>query len=676
MKKILLVFLYCICINFNFAQNKKIDSLLVLLKTQKEDTIKANTYIKLCDELRFVSTQKLETYNNKLLQFSQKINYQKGIGHYYWFLADTYTKNSDFEKAVGAAKKAKALLYNSKDWDVYFRFIEELSNFMKMATKFDEAKVLLDNSLIRAKKNNRPINLAIMYNACAMLYSDLNLLKEALVYAKKAINYETTVYIKKKSYLAMSLIYSDLNNYALASEYIDKAIALSVGDPMAIHSLQVNKIRILISGKHYEEALTIGLENEIFFKKFNYLYALNYTHNYLAECYYQLKKYNESYIFINKCLDNKIEDMSYRAKIYEKASKIYLKLNKKKEALAMIDNAINEPKPVTDEGFNLDLFQTKSEVEEALGNYKNALVYYKMQAVIKEKQNALNNKNKLNELQVNLNVKDKNNSIKKLEIAQLQKTVENKKQRENLLYVSVALLLALLSTFFYVRNNRAIKNKNKIIEQTNIKLENEKQLTQKSLVEKETLLKEIHHRVKNNMQLVMSLLNIQAQEANNNISDFVAVSQSRILSMSLIHENLYQTDNLSQVDFKEYVDNLTNSILNAYSNVNTNITLKLEIEPVYFDIQKAIPLGLIINELVNNAYKHAFINYQKGLITLQLIRKNEKYELVVSDNGIGIQKKENAKKTLGLELVEELVFQLDGLLKVANNKGMQYNIQF
>ena len=675
MKHILIVFTFCICTHFSFSQNKKLDSLLVLLKTQKEDTLKATTYLNLCKEIKSTDFDKLKQYNDKLLQLSQKINFKKGVGLYYWNFSRIKAANNEAKEAIAAAQKAKLILYPTNDWDNYFSICAFLSLYLVYDNQYQESELLLETSLKRALINNRPNNVVQIYNQLIGLYSDQLRYKEALFYAKKSINYQCDNELKIQSYEYTAEIYISLGNYLLSREYFDKAISLAKEDNTR-NGLLVRKAATFFKDQKFKEGLNILLPLEQYYEKCKNYNTLIITSYNIAKFYYFLEKYNEAYIHINKVLANLKKNDSFSIDIYTLSSKINLKMKQKIKALQNIDKATNLLTPNDNLEVKQELYVTKSEVEEAMGNYKTALSYYKKQATLKEEFYIENNKNKINELQVNFKVTDKENSIKKLEIAQLQKTVENKKQRENLLYVSVALLLALLSTFFYVRNNRVIKNKNKIIELTNIKLENEKQLTQKSLVEKETLLKEIHHRVKNNMQLVMSLLNIQSQEANNNISDFVAVSQSRILSMSLIHENLYQTDNLSQVDFKEYVENLTNSILNAYSNINTTITLKLEIEPVYFDIQKAIPLGLIINELVNNAYKHAFINNQKGLITLKLIRKNKKYELVVCDNGVGIQKKENAKKTLGLELVEELVFQLDGLLKVANNKGLQYNIQF
>ncbi len=174
----------------------------------------------------------------------------------------------------------------------------------------------------------------------------------------------------------------------------------------------------------------------------------------------------------------------------------------------------------------------------------------------------------------------------------------------------------------------------------------------------------------------MSLLYIQSKEKGMNMDDFIEISQSRILSMSLIHENLYDAGDLNKVDFKSYLHKLTHSIIGSNGNSAQNIQIQIEMENLYFDIQTAIPLGLIINELITNAYKHAFVNRSDGVINVTMKQKEDNFEIVVKDNGLGMTEKELTKKTLGQELVKQLVTQINGVLEIHNNLGMQYIIHF
>jgi len=200
-----------------------------------------------------------------------------------------------------------------------------------------------------------------------------------------------------------------------------------------------------------------------------------------------------------------------------------------------------------------------------------------------------------------------------------------------------------------------------------------------ALYEKEALLKEIHHRVKNNMQIISSLLDLQADMIQDKqVHDLFKESQQRIRSMALIHERLYQSQNLAQIDFLEYVTGLTDYLLHSYGAMAGNITLDLDIAPLLLSIETAIPCGLIINELVSNAFKHAFPNGKSGKIHIRLSAIDHLLILQIQDDGIGFPAKLNPHRTesLGLTLVATLVHQLKATIEMKNNNGVQIEIVF
>ncbi len=202
-----------------------------------------------------------------------------------------------------------------------------------------------------------------------------------------------------------------------------------------------------------------------------------------------------------------------------------------------------------------------------------------------------------------------------------------------------------------------------------------------SLKEKEVLLREIHHRVKNNMQVITSLLRLQYTRIKDkqDLAIFEE-SQNRIYSMALVHDKLYQSKNLANIEFKEYVDDLIRNLFTLY-RINTNkISLKIEMENVLLEIDLAIPCGLIINELVTNSLKHAFPQDKKGGIRIALCSVNEKkYELIVSDDGIGMPEDLDFFNTesFGLHLVKMLAKgQLEGKVELSRTEGTEYHIHF
>jgi PAS domain S-box-containing protein len=201
-----------------------------------------------------------------------------------------------------------------------------------------------------------------------------------------------------------------------------------------------------------------------------------------------------------------------------------------------------------------------------------------------------------------------------------------------------------------------------------------------SLQEKEMLLKEIHHRVKNNLQIISSLLKLQSGYTKDiQTLEMFKESQSRIRSMALIHEKLYQSNDLSRVNFAEYISNLVANLFRSYEMNLSAIKPSIKIENVFLEIDVAVPCGLILNELVSNSLKYAFPNGREGEVRIELYSTNERnFTLIVSDNGVGLPKNLDLQntKTLGLQLVNNLVEQLEGTVKVNADVGTEFRITF
>lgn len=206
---------------------------------------------------------------------------------------------------------------------------------------------------------------------------------------------------------------------------------------------------------------------------------------------------------------------------------------------------------------------------------------------------------------------------------------------------------------------------------------------QKSLVEKEVLLKELHHRVKNNMQIISSLLHLQEQNiADTLISTPLRESQNRVKSMALIHEQLYQSDNLSEVNINVYLRQLSTRLLRSIIGSKRNISISIEPEEaiILLNIDIAIPMGLILNELITNALKYAFIGKSEGRINISILKDAEAmYQMTIQDNGNGISPEINIAntETLGLQLVHSLAKQLGGhAMCLSTSTGTTFTITF
>jgi PAS domain S-box-containing protein len=204
--------------------------------------------------------------------------------------------------------------------------------------------------------------------------------------------------------------------------------------------------------------------------------------------------------------------------------------------------------------------------------------------------------------------------------------------------------------------------------------------TMASLLEKETLLKEIHHRVKNNLQVVSSLLYLQSKSIKDeNVAAIFKECQNRVKSISLIHEKLYQTKDLSRIDFDKYIKSLVSYLFKSFDVNPEQISLRIKSENIFMSTDTAIPCGLIINELITNSLKYAFPNGRKGMIGIDVTyHTDNKFTLIVQDNGIGLPDSIDVQHTesLGLLLVQSLVNQLDASIEIERTGGTKFKIIF
>jgi two-component sensor histidine kinase len=233
-----------------------------------------------------------------------------------------------------------------------------------------------------------------------------------------------------------------------------------------------------------------------------------------------------------------------------------------------------------------------------------------------------------------------------------------------------------------IENRIAARNSALVKENENIKKEiNQVKIAQEyaihSLDEKNILLQEVNHRVKNNLQVISSLLNLQSNYIEDeSFRKVLKECQNRIYSMALIHEKLCESNDFKKIEFSEYIKSLCANLFYSY-NIDTNrITLKSELTKLYFEIDKTILYGLIVNELISNSLKHAFPDNRKGEITIELNTFDKDYLLIVRDNGIGLPKHINFRNadSLGLKIVNGLAGQLGSEIELNNHNCTEFRI--
>ncbi|MBL4669293.1 MAG: sensor histidine kinase [Flavobacteriales bacterium] len=353
------------------------------------------------------------------------------------------------------------------------------------------------------------------------------------------------------------------------------------------------------------------------------------AYNNLAKVCYHHKKYNLALNYLKeakKDVNPNKKNTTFLTYV-ELTAKIYLVLNNQVKADSLFSY--------------LDLAKDCLDILKSVNHTKIATIIYetdKKEAEIKQQIQQL--KNKENE-------------------------ISGQQQRQLVFIVFIIFLIILLGLGYFIFK----------------KTKAQKRLIDNTLKQKELLLKEIHHRVKNNLQVVSSILKSQEYRSDNElIKEVMASSQNRIKAMAIIHQKLYQTEDFENISFKDYVHELIRNITLSNKNTHTVIDTIVNINDHFLHIDIAVPLGLILNELLTNCYKYAFIGRPEGTIEIRLEKNDtQKYSLTIKDNGVGLPHdiEEKSKKSLGLAMINGLAWQLDGEMSYSSDvNGTIFNVIF
>lgn len=263
------------------------------------------------------------------------------------------------------------------------------------------------------------------------------------------------------------------------------------------------------------------------------------------------------------------------------------------------------------------------------------------------------------------------NKLGKAQQIILQKINNHKIERQRLIWVSIALIVISVVLLMFFFTNKRIKSQNQFIREKSAQLE-------ESLAQKESFLHEIHHRLKNNLQMVVSLLDLQKNSnSGKSQNELIDESKSRVLSMSYLHSHLYENTDFSNIHIEKYFENIV--LLFKYSNQNKMVKYVVEAPILKLNIDKSLPLGLIVVELLSNGIKYAFNDTSSPLITLTLsesITNKYQYRLRYSDNGVGMPQEAISHNGIGLKLIDGFVKQLKGVLTFEHNQGLVVQIDF
>ncbi len=615
-----------------YAQTK--ENSLGSVSSMPDDSLKVKAWILLSKSEGKDSYALAEAYADSAVRLAYRIGFLPGWAAAHNKLAQAAMKQSKYDLAMSSYNKA-------------FRYYDSVGLDRK------KARILNNISFVKRDQADYEEAITILFQALE-IYEELN---------------DTSGIANAYTNIAVAhAIKQDLD---FAEEYFIKALDMfrALGKQRNVHTLILNLAGLNTERGNYEKALGYLDEALVYFKAEGPMQEEARTYYVTGNVYLamgDLDKSEENYMKAKVIFDSIGNVM--------RSSGALLRMSSVAEQRGDIDQAIiyaEEVYAVNEEAglknMSLRSALQLSSLHEQKGGYKTALEYQKVSMALKD--TIYNNEKdaQIAELVEKYESEKSKQELKEakaeLELQDLKVTRQQVQQRI-LIGISISVVVILILVFLQLRtrkrNNQILREKNAIIEQ--------------NLGEKEILLKEIHHRVKNNLQFISSLLNLQSRHVSDpKTLSVLKEGKSRVQSMALVHQKLYQEENLKGVDMADYVKTLMDSLVHSY-NIQDRITVHQDVEKIVLDIDSAMPIGMIINELVINAIKHAFAEDAEGEIAIALKKQGEVLELSIADNGVGLPKDFTIEspEQFGLNLVESLSAKLKAEFNATSSNGAQF----
>lgn len=715
--------------------NVSSNDIITRLKEEKQDTSGVNLLLRLSEYFFFKSSANdnyLDSslfYSNAALKLSKTLHYQLGLGNSYEQISKVFHFKNDTAKGKYFAHKAIAIFkannfftelgYAYYDLSGYYSInttaelskriyiveqlalpafqqsgsilkeadvLKELGDLLQLNGEYIKALSVLNRSLELYQSIHYPY-LYNIYNLLCAVYNVTGNNEQALKYGLLAIK---SAEVMKDTSMVLATIYSRIassyrrmKKYEQAYSYFEKGLAVAKKykdtGTIVLLSSHISRTLVLMNQPHKAlEVLNDVKQKYSFTDIYLQIYiTTSFLITYEALLDYKAgQKYCDSLLILSKKIDGNDPDQTealYPVTEFYMATHQY-DLALKRLALAdsfyramhtSLDLAKNELL-----WFKLDSLQ---------GNYEASIAHYQKYKALEDSSLNEITRNHIEQLQIAFDMEKKDKGIKLLENESKlqQEKLKQSNQTRNWL-IRVASLLSIICGLVF--NNSRVKQKiNKQLKSQQKQIEHKNQALQRLVKEKEWLVKEIHHRVKNNFHIVIGLLGTQSQylkteEAINAMSD----SQNRIFAMSLIHQKLYQSENLTTINMIGYIHELVDYLRDSF-NIPRFIQFVLEIDAIELDLSHCIPLGLIMNEAITNAIKYAFIKKPDGIINIVFRRLSQNHLLIkIHDNGAGLPSHFDFQtaSSMGMKLMKGLTEDINGKFKITNNNGTLICIDF
>jgi two-component sensor histidine kinase len=584
---------------------------------------------------------------NKYLNEAIKLKDSVAMHHYMTMQSQVYYDLGDYDRSLAISRE----LYNIKDtFDLDF----QAKILGLMDSTYSQLGLYTEQIDIRNEKKELGLTEDITFYD---IYSNLGMHNKAMT--------DYIIEVRK------TLADDDHYNLAVYHNNIGNYLRLDNSPAVALNKYKESKGHLDV---FLNNITLVKTETELVQSK----NLMGIIEGNIGKCYTKLGQYKMAIPYLESSIVAIAENSKgkYSSDIVENTLEIancYLHIDNYEKAVEYLSSDLNTSKTdhILKRNRLLAAFYDKT------GDYKNTALYLKQNARIRDSIDV--NKSELRTQQLatvmgrDLENKQAQNEEQKRNLEQQRLEMSAQDEKINFVYMSLVFTLLGFTGLVYAYL-KSIKNQRLIAEQ--------KHIIENSLIEKDSLLKEIHHRVKNNLQMVSSLLSLQTKNTRSKAAiEALEEGKSRVKAMALIHQKLYQNDDLSVIEMQGYIESLINSVQSVYKKGGHNINITIDAEGVELDIDRAIPFGLILNELVSNSFKYAFPHDEEnGKIYIHLRKQNnEEGFFEYTDNGIGLPEDtdERTQSSMGIRLMNRLANQLQTHLNVDKiSEGVRFWFNF
>jgi two-component sensor histidine kinase len=575
----------------------------------------------------------------------------------------------------------RAYLFSGNADSAKIHFNKALEVSKRLKNQFEEANTIKNFGILQAVQGQQD-SAIYYYDVAANIYKQINNIEgyadamsnQGLAYSKIARSTEAieALHTALNIYDSLGLATkksNTLNNLGILfqlNEDYDKALS---NYQLSIKTAPENKgniARCLINiasiynrQEKYDSALAIYNKALIELTDQNNVRGLSIVHNNVSAIYINLTQYKKAEEELKKAIAYKKElnDVRGMAIASNNMADLLTKMGRYNEAQTWAATSLALSKEANSKRQELEALLFSAQIEKALGQFKNSTGFYQKYIVLKDSLDKAEKSKEIQEVQEKYQTAQRKKEIAELEIQNQQSLLDAKESanQRNVLILLLAIILIIVGFLIFLNNSKQKSNK----------------LLSQALGEKETLLKEIHHRVKNNLQVISSLLNLQAGSLDNEeVIEAVREGQNRVKSMALIHEKLYQETDLRGVDVKSYLEHLVEELFTAFGVDREAINSQVVTNDLKLDIDTVIPLGLILNELITNTLKYAFNKTANGTLTIAIEEKDDKLVVLVKDNGKGVDPQEiETSNSFGWKMIRSLSRKLKAEIAIFNENG-------